>query len=108
MRKSQVTTLNLSSALGNTRASYRLMHFLILYMASISSIIILSAVEPISLIFAYPVIATITSRFISRRIKWWNQTNSVENIFRAKLRFWLFWPYEVPSFIIKVAIARYL
>ena len=108
MRKSQVTTLNLNNTVANQPEPYRLYEFVIIYIIALAALIALLIMEPLSLVLAYPVIATITSRLFSKRVVWWNQANSVENIFNAKVRFWLFWPYEAPSFIVKIAIARYL
>jgi hypothetical protein len=90
MRKSQVTTLNLNRAVQNPPEPYRLSEFLIIYVVAITVLIFLRFVEPISLVLAYPLIATVISRFFSKRVIWWNQANSVENIFNAKFRFWLF------------------
>jgi hypothetical protein len=108
MRKSQVTTINLNNAIPNPPVPYRLSEFVVVYIAALAALTALRFVEPLSLILAYPIVATVISRFFSKRVIWWNQADSIENLFAAKFRFWLFWPYEVPRFIVKVAVARYL
>lgn len=106
--KSSVTTINLNTSHPNTPPPYPLGSFAALYIVGILSVVVARYLEPLSLILAYPVISTIISRYVNARVIWWDQSNSIEEIFKAKLYFWILWPYQMPKYWIKIAIAKYL
>lgn len=106
--KSSVTTINLNTSNPQKQPPYPLGSFAVLYLIAISAVVTARFVEPVSLIVAYPIISTLISRFVNARVIWWDQMNSIEDIFKAKIYFWLFWPYQLPKYWIKIAIARYL
>ena len=87
--KSSVTTINLNTSHPNTPPPYPLGSFAALYIVGILSVVVARYLEPLSLILAYPVISTIISRYVNARVIWWDQSNSIEEIFKAKLYFWI-------------------
>src|SRR5687768_6389403 len=52
-------------------------------------------------LLAYPAAGASLSRYIGRRIEWWTQGNSVENVFLAKLNTIIYWPTAVPLFLVQ-------
>ena len=102
-----VTTVNLNTQRPNKPPPYPLLQFLTVFLAGMIAVRVIIAVEPWALVLGYPMIGAVISRFVYARVIWWNQANSLENVFQAKLMFWLLWPYQLPRLILKVAIARY-
>jgi len=61
---------------------------------------------PPLLILVYPGCGIALSRFIGRRIIWWEFTANIHNVAADKLRTILTWPLSVPVFIVKLFIAK--
>ena len=108
MRKSRIVTANLNTQAPNKPPPYPLGQFLAIYFIGMIALLILFKIEPAALFLAYPGIGLVISRFVNNRVIWWNQANSLENVFRAKLIFFLLWPIYLPLFIAKLAVAKYL
>ncbi|WP_209428293.1 hypothetical protein [Pararhodobacter sp. SW119] len=108
MSKSRIVTANLNTQAPNKHPPYPLGKFSFIYLLGVMALFVIIEVEPRALFVAYPGIGLVVSRFVNNRVIWWNQANSLENVFRAKLLFWLLWPLYLPIFIIKLTVARYL
>lgn len=106
--KGAVTAINLNTAGPNRAPPYPLTQFALLYLLGIACVAVAKYLSPISLIVIYPAISTFISRFVNDRVVWWDQANSVDAVFRAKLGFWLLWPYQLPKYVFKLWVARYL
>jgi hypothetical protein len=59
-------------------------------------------------VLAYPVAGVCLSRYVGRRIIWWNQADSIKNVASAKIHMVLTWPISAPVFIWQVLVANHL
>ncbi|MBS4083725.1 MAG: hypothetical protein KGZ73_09265 [Rhizobiales bacterium] len=60
------------------------------------------------LLLVYPITGICLSRYIGRRMVWWNFAASIENVAAAKRKFVLTWPVAMPGLIWKIFLARFL
>jgi hypothetical protein len=63
---------------------------------------------PPAILVSYPVSGIVLSRFISRRVVWWRQANSLRAIAANNVRTILTWPTAVPKLVASLAAARFL
>ena len=92
----------------NDPSLYRLRDFTAAYFLAMATILACLIFLPPLLIFVYPFSGICMSRFIGRRIIWWNQANSIENVSAAKVHMVLTWPLSVPIFIGQIFIVKFL
>jgi hypothetical protein len=76
--------------------------YVIAVLINLATLLILPAI-----LIVYPITGLILSRFISRRIIWWDYAANIENVAATKLQFLLTWPVAMPRFIAKAAVARF-
>lgn len=88
--------------------SYNISHFIGIYSACVVALFVVAvAAFPVAL-FLYPVLGIVISRFVDKRIVWWNQSDNIENVANAKLHLIATWPLSMPYFIFKVFVSKYL
>lgn len=93
---------------GRGPRQYSLSAFFFAYLGAILSCVLVAMVAPGVLLVAYPVAGVVLSRFIGRRVHWWNQADSIANVASTKLHTILAWPIAVPAFIAEVFVAKFL
>jgi hypothetical protein len=87
---------------------YRLGEFIGAYVLSLSVVSATFALAGPLGIVAYFVCGFALTRFISRRVIWWRQANSIENVYLAKVATFLRWPVAIAAFIWKLAVVKAL
>lgn len=60
------------------------------------------------IVLAYPITGICLSRYIGRRILWWDMAANIQNVTAVKLGFVLSWPMSMPRFIFKVFVSQFL
>lgn len=63
--------------------------------------------EPALALIALPAAGIVLSRFIGRRIVWWNQADSLKNVSSAKLHMVLTWPVSMPPLIARIFVSKF-
>lgn len=91
-----------------TRPHYRLSEFVMAYALGILVVAVVVSVSPLLTGLSIGVVGVFITRFISRRVVWWNQADNLENVFRAKLHTLFTWPISVPILIFKIAVTQWL
>ncbi len=87
---------------------YRIAQFLSAYgIAILVNLVSILFVLPL-IVLVYPITGIILSRYIGRRIVWWEYTANLQNISSVKLHFIVTWPVSMPSLIWQTFVVKFL
>ena len=93
---------------GSSRRVYRLREFVLAYgCACVVNITCLLLVLP-AIVFVYPGTGIVLSRYVGRRVVWWEYRANIKNISSVKLHFIVSWPISMPVFIWQIFVVKFL
>lgn len=87
---------------------YRIAEFVRAYVLALAGCLAALLVDPVAGVLAWPICGLLVSRFVSKRVIWWSQTNNLANVAGSKLSMVLRWPLTMPALIFRLIVVRYL
>lgn len=87
---------------------YKLGEFILVYVIALAIVVLVASVNPFAIGASVFVVGLFVSKFVSRRVTWWNQSDNLTNIFRAKVHTVITWPISLPVLIFQIAVVKFL
>jgi len=89
------------------KTQFSLLWLTVVYCVALLSCWMSFLISPLFLPLGYVVGGVFLSAFISRHFRWWLMANTIEIIFRAKIKFIPRWIFATPRLLLKAFIAKF-
>jgi hypothetical protein len=78
------------------------------YVLGLGAVLVAATLSPFLVGISVGVVGIFMTRYISRRVIWWNQANNLENVYRTKIHMLVTWPVSVPVLIFQIFVVQNL